>query len=93
MIDKGYGGALRPEGDRQGTASTTAIIRGAGLKPFDGLWGDPDLKGGGRWSGKRLGLEKYGPIGRTYHGMSDHLKAAIAAGVISSAAQHTDDKR
>jgi hypothetical protein len=35
--------------------------------------------GSQNWSGKTLGLEKYGPVGRAWHGTSDAAKSAAGA--------------
>ena len=42
--------------------------------------------GGGRWSGKKLGWEKYGRLGRIWHGSPAPLKAAAGAGVVGAGA-------
>ena len=42
--------------------------------------------GGGRWSGKDLGWQKYDRLGRLWHGSPTPLKAAAGAGVVGAGA-------
>jgi len=42
--------------------------------------------GGGRWSGKDLGWQKYDRLGRLWHGSPAPLKAAVGAGVVGAGA-------
>ncbi len=44
----------------------------------------PARAGGGGWSGKRLRLEKYGPLGRAWFGSPAPLKAAVGAGTVGA---------
>jgi hypothetical protein len=39
--------------------------------------GGPIIRRGDSWSGRRLGLERYGPIGRLWHGSPTPLKARV----------------
>lgn len=49
--------------------------------------GFPGAVGGGGWSGKKIGLEKYGPVGRLWNGSPAALNAAAG---IAGAAGLTD---
>ena len=40
----------------------------------------PRREGGGRWTGSRLGLKKYGGLGRAWHGAPGSLKAVSGVG-------------
>lgn len=40
----------------------------------------PAREGGGRWTGSRLGLKKYGGLGRAWHGAPGPLKAVSGVG-------------
>jgi hypothetical protein len=42
--------------------------------------------GGGGWSGKKLGWDKYGPIDRAWYGTPAPLKVAAGAGVVGTGA-------
>jgi hypothetical protein len=51
-----------------------------------------DVDGGQGWSGNRLGLERYGPAGRIWHGAPPPLKAAIGGGSAGLAVGAYDDR-
>lgn len=58
---------------------------------------DPHFHGtrvrGGRWSGKDLGLERYGPLGQLWHGSPPPLKARVGGlGISAAGAAHRTDE-
>lgn len=60
---------------------------------FNGT-GLPPRFGGGSWSGKSLGLEKYGPVGRLWYGSPTPLKltaGAAAAGAGAGAYEYNEN--